>query len=93
MIDPLESLIHHLEGALSAAHAMKAESLQKDTAPEHSMENMPDDLIDLAVVAQEFDMEKDTLRKLCREKRIGIKPAGTRWLVSVSKLRLLRQGK
>lgn len=93
--DPLDLLAEHLRGlsdqvaaAVTLVGTMRAE--RDATAAD---EQFPDDLIDLAVAAQEFDMEKDTLRKLCRDKRIGVKHAGTRWMVSVSKLRSLRQSR
>ncbi|MER8745849.1 hypothetical protein NKH54_22595 [Mesorhizobium sp. M1004] len=79
----LSELIERLEGALSVARAMQADLAGS------AAEFPEDDMIELGVAAQIFEMEKDTLRLWCRTRRIGGKRGG-RWMVSRQKLRDLR---
>jgi hypothetical protein len=59
---------------------------QDDSPPTHQLDIRSDDLIDTKVAARRFGIPEDTIRSWCRQKGIGVKPAG-RWLVSVSLLR------
>ncbi|WP_172374040.1 hypothetical protein [Mesorhizobium sp. NZP2234] len=74
----LDILIEHLEGALAAAHALKAE--QKEA--------VIDDWIPATEAADRFEQSKELIQKWCqRDPSFGQKRDGSnRWYVSIAKM-------
>ncbi|MER9529581.1 hypothetical protein NKI89_07180 [Mesorhizobium sp. M0309] len=77
----LAVLIHHLEAALSAAKAAQTEvDLGGVATPEY-------DWITSGEASHRFHVAKQTMLEWCRDAGIGRKVNGTRWMVSISRLK------
>ncbi|MER8574565.1 hypothetical protein NKG99_24225 [Mesorhizobium sp. M1409] len=80
----LANLIHHLEAALSAAKAVQSEvdldGLANLSTPE-------DDWTTSGEASHRFHVAKQTMLDWCRDFDIGKKINGTRWMVSISRLK------
>jgi excisionase family DNA binding protein len=81
----------YVVGGLDAPDLLKAIAAYDPAAPERTEEPLPE-MVDIPAAAKALKVSRDTIRRMCKDKRMASARIGNQIRIRVAELRRLSQG-